>query len=247
MGFERIDEETGLLFKLRMTTDLRKDLDIYYSQSCPHETKEIRRPTLLNRHIQYRYQCLNCGELIGSAISSRTIPQNVIDADVNLRELNKKLRSDAYEAIFQKHIKIQKRESDDRAKWYGKYLKSNAWKDKRQKVLERANGLCEGCRDAEPTAVHHLTYDHLGDELLFELVALCDRCHLKCHPEVSSTGSAVSSEAEESDFLWDESPCCGCRNGDGGYWCFYHDVSASEALADPDFCGPEHNSLEPLK
>lgn len=37
--------------------------------------------------------------------------------------------------------------------------------------------LCEGCGKARATQVHHKTYRNLGDEFLFELVALCDACH----------------------------------------------------------------------
>ena len=66
--------------------------------------------------------------------------------------------------------------------WYGEYLASPAWRSKRHQVLERAAGLCEGCRSASPVHVHHLTYEHAGDELLYELVALCVSCHQKAHP-----------------------------------------------------------------
>lgn len=66
--------------------------------------------------------------------------------------------------------------------WYSEYLKTPAWRGKRQQVLQRAGGLCEGCRSAAPDRVHHLTYEHAGDELLYELVALCVPCHQKAHP-----------------------------------------------------------------
>jgi 5-methylcytosine-specific restriction endonuclease McrA len=64
---------------------------------------------------------------------------------------------------------------------YNKYLQSDDWKAKRGKVLERCDGLCEGCREAPATQVHHLTYNHVGDELLYELVGICDACHERVH------------------------------------------------------------------
>jgi hypothetical protein len=66
---------------------------------------------------------------------------------------------------------------------YHRYLRSPKWKERRKKVLERAEDRCEGCRAAKPTEVHHLNYDHVGDELLYELVALCRDCHEKAHEE----------------------------------------------------------------
>jgi 5-methylcytosine-specific restriction endonuclease McrA len=64
---------------------------------------------------------------------------------------------------------------------YDKYLQSPYWLNRREKVLRRANGICEGCLTRPATMVHHLTYEHIGDELLFELRAICGRCHEKCH------------------------------------------------------------------
>jgi hypothetical protein len=67
--------------------------------------------------------------------------------------------------------------------WYSAYLKTPEWGAKRSAVIERANGLCEGCRQAPAVIAHHLTYAHAGNELLFELVAVCDTCHQKAHPD----------------------------------------------------------------
>jgi hypothetical protein len=66
--------------------------------------------------------------------------------------------------------------------WYSAYLTTPRWHRKRQLVLERAHGLCQGCRENPPVHVHHTTYEHAGNELLFELVALCRGCHQIAHP-----------------------------------------------------------------
>jgi hypothetical protein len=52
-----------------------------------------------------------------------------------------------------------------------------------RKVLARAHGLCEGCGERTATQVHHLSYKRVFDEMLFDLVAVCDACHDKLHAE----------------------------------------------------------------
>lgn len=70
---------------------------------------------------------------------------------------------------------------------YAEYLASPEWDERRRLVLERAGGICEGCRRARATQVHHTTYKHAGDELLFELVAVCNACHERLHPHMTAT------------------------------------------------------------
>jgi 5-methylcytosine-specific restriction endonuclease McrA len=73
--------------------------------------------------------------------------------------------------------------ADDSAFWlaYEEYLAGPVWRKKREKILGRSGGICEGCREKTATQVHHLSYEHVGDEFLFELVAVCDDCHNKLH------------------------------------------------------------------
>jgi 5-methylcytosine-specific restriction endonuclease McrA len=58
------------------------------------------------------------------------------------------------------------------------YLQSAVWREKRRQVLIRANSKCERCGSIilDPD-VHHITYDHVGDERLDELIVLCFPCH----------------------------------------------------------------------
>ena len=64
---------------------------------------------------------------------------------------------------------------------YHRYLKTRDWRYKRDLVFERENGLCQGCKSEPIEEVHHLTYIHIFDELLYELVGLCENCHRKAH------------------------------------------------------------------
>jgi 5-methylcytosine-specific restriction endonuclease McrA len=64
---------------------------------------------------------------------------------------------------------------------YNLYLMSEEWAVKRQKVLTRARYVCEVCHRAEAQHIHHLTYNHVFDERLYELQAVCFRCHDRLH------------------------------------------------------------------
>lgn len=66
---------------------------------------------------------------------------------------------------------------------YRDYLRSHEWAMKRAKVMRRANHRCEGCGDSPATDVHHLSYEHVTQEFLFELVALCAGCHERIHQQ----------------------------------------------------------------
>jgi 5-methylcytosine-specific restriction endonuclease McrA len=68
-------------------------------------------------------------------------------------------------------------------KRYYEHLASDRWADLRRRVLARCKGTCEGCGLRPAVQVHHLNYDRLGDELLFDLVGVCLECHGKCHPD----------------------------------------------------------------
>ena len=64
---------------------------------------------------------------------------------------------------------------------YDKYLRSDKWRELRWLVLERAGHICEGCGRGRAIQVHHRSYEHAGNEFLFELVALCGGCHKRLH------------------------------------------------------------------
>jgi 5-methylcytosine-specific restriction endonuclease McrA len=77
----------------------------------------------------------------------------------------------------------EERERADEGWWrdYSEYLGTSAWSERRALVLRRANGMCESCLKARATQVHHLTYNHVRNEFLWELVAICRDCHERFH------------------------------------------------------------------
>ena len=127
--------------------------------------------------MQYWQQCLDCGRNTvrsSHAVALRWGKGNPFDFDEALfdegLEFGRQQREDAWLS-----------EREEWFTWYNTYLASPQWRKKRAAVLARANGTCEGCRQSPPTQVHHLTYENVGDELLYQLVALCDDCHERAH------------------------------------------------------------------
>lgn len=66
---------------------------------------------------------------------------------------------------------------------YEQFLQGDYWKDIRQLVLSRDNHTCQHCADTSRLHVHHLTYQHHGEEHLYldDLITLCESCHRKEH------------------------------------------------------------------
>ena len=62
------------------------------------------------------------------------------------------------------------------------YMQSHYWQRIKKARLELSGGRCEaqmrGCT-GRATAVHHLSYIHLGDEALWDLRSVCESCHNK--------------------------------------------------------------------
>ena len=69
--------------------------------------------------------------------------------------------------------------------WWEKkaYIRSDKWKQKRKEVLKRDNYFCQSCGSEEHLNVHHMTYKHLGDEDLSDLITVCKDCHQEIHEE----------------------------------------------------------------
>lgn len=63
------------------------------------------------------------------------------------------------------------------SKEYTEYLKSEAWNERRQARLQKAKYRCERCGERDKLDVHHRTYEHLFNEPLNDLIALCQSCH----------------------------------------------------------------------
>ena len=128
-----------------------------------------------------RYQCPDCGELVGEFVAHAQATPGTPEVDKEmLRAWNE--REDARWRARWDETQRQ-RDEQDAAWWetYDAYLQSDAWRQLRPRIFRRAGGICEGCGQAEATQVHHLTYKHATNEFLWELVAICDDCHERVH------------------------------------------------------------------
>lgn len=154
---------------------------------CTCDQTAIRIRTLSNGALIYALQCLDCGRQIKAV--SKNAPEilempNRIPFDEDLKT---RWRDRTHAYYEEKRINRESQIQEQNAAWwqrYNAYLQTTAWRLKRQAVLTRANNWCEGCGKHQATQVHHLTYDHVFDEFLFELVAVCDFCHHRIHPDM---------------------------------------------------------------
>ena len=117
----------------------------------------------------FREISVNECEHIHTGYCAIDLLDEALDLHPNFQEAHD-LRSEIW------HIILTNNRQDN----YGKYLESKAWFETREKFFEQFGRLCIcGCT---ATQVHHKTYDNIGKEnLLTELVGLCDRCHTNVH------------------------------------------------------------------
>jgi len=134
----------------------------------------IVRRRLKNDTLVYVEQCRLCGRQI-RCHKKDTIAAQVCGAwDESI--------SQSWEEARRRLCQNAKDQQD--AEWWAKYnshITSAKWNDIRRRVIKRAGGVCEGCGEEPAWHVHHTTYRNLGNEFLFELLALCGPCHSRVH------------------------------------------------------------------
>jgi hypothetical protein len=137
---------------------------------CMHQSVKLVWVPVGGNSRQLRHQCQDCGGLHGKAMPHHLATPNTSLVDAAMIERWETQHRPRWER-FQK----------ERREKYQNYLASEQWWKRRAMVLRRANDICEGCGLRAATQVHHLTYQHIFSEFLFELVAVCDECHLRLH------------------------------------------------------------------
>lgn len=142
-------------------------------EPCSHATARVRKKRTASNGWSLRKQCDHCGAGVGPVLrQAGFVLSEVPEFDEELERRWRRLYSQ----------RIEDRRADF-FEWYNAYLRSPEWKHRRQLVLKRDNFICQGCLEQPATMVHHLTYEHVGNELLWELQSICDDCHEKAHPE----------------------------------------------------------------
>jgi 5-methylcytosine-specific restriction endonuclease McrA len=130
---------------------------------------------------QLRRQCQSRGELFGASLRHELAAPDTPEVDTELLRRSIRTREEAREERWRE---FRRQREEEEVKWWERYhthLRSEAWREKRQRVLLRAGCICEGCGARQASDIHHLTYKHMGDEFLFEVVAICRECHERYH------------------------------------------------------------------
>jgi len=192
---------------------------------CDHKNTEAR---LMVSCRQIKRQCLDCHQSIGHALPHADYTKEQIDAlphfDVAARDAYwERDKVDAKSIADEAERRLQERRT-----FYTQYLQSDAWREKRRLVIERQSNICSGCRMAPITEVHHLSYDNLGDELLWQLQGVCRACHEKAHKIKKSTNQTKITNRHYYDkknympeivrmLRHDKLPCSDFNDDEDGY------------------------------
>lgn len=164
-------------FKDARIKELQRQID---GLVCFHPCKPIRYRLASNSTKMYKFQCIRCGELFGKWIPHADIenPDDITIIDDGLKERYAETIRELEIALKEVQREVEKEDFDNT---YEEYLKSPEWLKKRDLVLERCDHRCEGCGINIAFLVHHLTYNNVYKEFLFELVGLCGYCHEEIH------------------------------------------------------------------
>lgn len=153
--------------------DDRKDETQVWQCDCRKHCRRVLR-VMPNGARCVGFQCTRCGNWEIQRKQPGETGAGLPGFDNEIGERYRKLQLQQWERDRQEF-----RVSRSRAFWsaYGNYLVSQEWRTKRDAVMRRANRFCEACAEQPATQVHHKTYEHVGEEPLFDLVAICEPCH----------------------------------------------------------------------
>jgi 5-methylcytosine-specific restriction endonuclease McrA len=145
---------------------------------CQHERHEVRFRTLSNGVRTLVMQCLICGRSLRS-YKQQDNPDLCAKAEDNPYfdpEISERYWQHRH---AQQRTEYEKRR-DDRKREYQEYLASPWWWARRQARIAKDGGKCQAALDGceiVASEVHHLTYQHTGNEPLFDIVSVCRSCH----------------------------------------------------------------------
>lgn len=148
--------------------------------TCEHRF-ELRRMRIRGGGVQYKNQCTLCGKGSPAIAHDKLSPAAREHAPLYDKELEQNVREEYREKRRAIAASYQESYSDRWWAWYTEYLSSPVWQRRRAAVLKRSEYVCEACGQGRAVNAHHLTYDNVGHEPLYELVAVCANCHDAIH------------------------------------------------------------------
>ncbi len=137
---------------------------------CHHLDREIRRRTYSNGRQCAVAQCLTCGAQIHPVKRGDDF-QRLPCWDPELGK--------AYKAARREEMLQVRNEGEN---IFREYVRTDEWEARRQQRLaydqHQCQALLPGC-EGEARQVHHTTYEHIGNEPLWELRSVCRVCHMQ--------------------------------------------------------------------
>ena len=162
------------------------DLEWYKPQcACSREARGVRLVAYVIASGDRRYglRCETCGRINGSRPISAQLfssqEREAADAQ-NLEQSQEAIRQSTETLWHEQQARRDQQNEAKEAEWwsrYEEYMLLGEWLAKREAVIRRDGYICQACLRARASQAHHLTYDHLFDEPLFDLVAVCLGCH----------------------------------------------------------------------
>lgn len=145
--------------------------------NCNECVLEYVQKKKANGDLMLKKQCFVCGSTDGKMYKHSDVGGSYKVA--LLPEFNDDKLNEFYERQSQHRRNEYAQNRRELLNEYSKYLQSEKWQEKRKKVLERDNYKCKACETNIATQVHHLNYDFIYNEPLFDLVSVCKPCHDK--------------------------------------------------------------------
>lgn len=150
---------------------------------CTHGRQEVRRRTYSNGVAHFVMQCMTCGSQVRSMPKEEAMRLGGIVAaafDDDLQEQWREKRAAYWREYRESRESAYREQQEQRRESYRLYLLSEKWRRTRERRLAMDRWQCQARMDGclrKASEVHHLTYDHLGDEPLFDLISVCPECH----------------------------------------------------------------------
>lgn len=165
-------------------------------RTCQHLETEIRRCMKRNGTYAVYRQCLACGIKASSQMPFLAALKETGKVRIaDLPAFDTELEQSGADWAGQSWIEATRPSQEESWNKYNEYLRSESWRRRSRMCLERDGYKCqaqyEGCL-GRATQSHHLTYRHIYNEPLFDLISVCQSCHEKItEMERSSRGVAI--------------------------------------------------------
>lgn len=179
------EPETAELLPVEKGFEYAVAITEFHQTECRHPATVPMRVRIAGGSVQVRNCCTGCGERIGTPLSQKERAW-VDSLSWQSDELAGTYKQRRYEELQVVLLALARRQYAENGRFtasYRAYLQSPEWRARREKVMKRCGGFCEGCGDNSAVHVHHRTYRHFGNEFLFELLGLCRDCHERLHAE----------------------------------------------------------------